>query len=241
MLHRRFWKPCLAALSCALVLGSIAGAHAEVLDERAAVVRALRHSPALAAARETVAAARARVAAAKTYPHDPVLGLEAGARQAGPATDLDLAVTVEQTLDLGGPRRARREAAEAVTAEALAAYEGARRSLVAQIRIAFVEVLRARAQAALAGTLAEMSTAQVVIVEKRLAVGDATRLDLNLARAEAGRAGADHAAARGVEAVAQPCWRRWSVRTIPLRSKSGANSRSSPPHPSRPPSCAGSP
>lgn len=178
-------------------------ARTEVLDERAAVVRALRHSPALAAARETVAAARARVAAAKTYPHDPVLGLEAGARQAGPATDLDLAVTVEQTLDLGGQRRARREAAEAVTAEALAAYEGARRSLVAQIRIAFVEVLRARAQAALAGTLAEMSTAQVVIVEKRLAVGDATRLDLNLARAEAGRAGADHAAARGVEAVAQ--------------------------------------
>jgi cobalt-zinc-cadmium efflux system outer membrane protein len=195
MIHRRSFVLLLALAPMV--------AHADPLDAERAIATAFERSPTLTAAREAVREAEARLVSAGTYPLNPVLGLEAGARRGPSDTAADVSVELAQGIELAGQTGKRETAAAAELRRARAEFEATRRSVAAQIRIAFVEVLRARAQAALAGTLAEMSAAQVVIVEKRLAVGDATRLDLNLARAEAGRAGADHAAARGVEAVAR--------------------------------------
>jgi cobalt-zinc-cadmium efflux system outer membrane protein len=194
MIHRRSFVLLLALAPMV--------AHADPLDAERAIATAFERSPTLTAAREAVREAEARLVSAGTYPLNPVLGLEAGARRGPSDTAADVSVELAQGIELAGQTGKRETAAAAELRRARAEFEATRRSVAAQVRIAFVEALRARDLRALEEALADLSAAHVNAAEKRLSAGAATRLNLNLALAEAGRAGAERAAARGAEKVA---------------------------------------
>ncbi len=168
----------------------------EGLTLDAALRTAFERSPALAEADAAVQAAEARALAAGTYPFNPELRGEAGARTGPDDTAADWGIEIGQTIELAGQTGKRESAAQAEVKRARAERDVARRALAARVRLAYLEACRARdllqietAQAALARELAGT-------VERRLEAGAATRLELNVTRTESGRA---EARARGAE------------------------------------------
>ena len=171
------------------------------LDE--ALRHAFGHSPDVAAAEALVAEAEGRRTTAATFPHNPELSGEAGARVGPDETSADWAVGLEQAIPLGGQIGLRKEVAAAELLAVRASYEGARRMLAARVRIAFIEAVRARELVTIDETQIELARNLVAVAEKRFAAGASTRLDVNLARVDLGRAEGRLSAARGTYAVAR--------------------------------------
>jgi cobalt-zinc-cadmium efflux system outer membrane protein len=169
----------------------------------AALRVAFERNPSLAQADATVQAALARAVAAGTYPFNPELRGEAGARTGPDDTAADWGIEIGQTIELAGQTGKRESAAQAEIVRARAERDLARRALAARVRLAYLEACRARdllrietAQAALARELAGA-------VERRLEAGAATRLELNVTRTEIGRAEARVRGAEGRYGVAR--------------------------------------
>jgi cobalt-zinc-cadmium efflux system outer membrane protein len=208
MFHRRSPHRPAVGLAVALVGLCLGAGRAradapEALDVDSAIARALRDNPAIVAARSALSEADARVVGAGTYPHNPVLGLEAGARRGPSETSADLSVELTQSLELGGQTGRRRAAAAADRTQLRAEFETIRRALATEVRVAFVGWLRARELRVLETSLTSLAAAHLETAEKRLAAGATTRLEVNLARAEAGRARAALATAQGAEDAAR--------------------------------------
>jgi cobalt-zinc-cadmium efflux system outer membrane protein len=185
-----------------------------------ALRRAFAQSPDLAEAEATIAEAEGRSTTAGTFPHNPALSGEAGARLGPGDTALDWAVGLEQTLPLGGRLGHGRAVAAAELAAARATADTARRALAVRVRIAFLEALRARDLLAIEAAQIELARSLLGVATKRFDAGASTRLDVNLARVDVGRAeGRLHAA----EA-------RYAVSRAQLAESMG----SSPSHPVRP-------
>lgn len=163
---------------------------------------AAERSPALAGARAAIEQAEAGRVAADTYPHNPEFAGEAAARIGEHDTTADWSVGLQQTVQVGGQTARRREVADAALAQARAEYEVAARQLAARVHFAFVDAVAARDLVAVEETHAGLTASLVEVAQKRFDAGAATRLDVNLARVQAGRAAGRVAAARGVYRVA---------------------------------------
>lgn len=199
MYHRRFSFPAtLAALLLALP-----GARAETLTLEAALGRALAASLEISAAEADLAAAEGRRVAAEASPHDPAVSGEAGVRLGPGDPALDWSVGLEQTFALGGRVGHARAAARAEVAAARARLAEIRRGVATRVRVAFVEALRARDLLAVEVTQIDLARSLLDVATKRFEAGAATRLDVNLARVELGRAEGRQHAARARSEVAE--------------------------------------
>ena len=180
------------SLAAALVVAPTVG-HAQ-LSVTAAQTAARRASPELRVAREAVAAAEARERQAGAF-LNPTLayGREQTARS-GQTSAQDIA-QLEQSLEIGGQRGARRDAARLRHSAADARLAAATAQLDFEVARAFVQAIAADGRARLAEqTIGAFSDAQRVS-ERRLAAGDVSgyvvrRLRLEMARYAAVRAAA---------------------------------------------------
>lgn len=162
---------------------------ARPLSPDESVALALERSPRLLSARAEAAAARARLQGAfLLLQANPELQGAVGPRWRDTGNSIDIGVGVSQRLEVFGQRGARKAAAEAQLTASDARLEALRVELAAEVRGAFARALAAEQEVRLADegrTLAEQS---LRAAEDRHAAGAASRIEVNTARVELGRA-----------------------------------------------------
>lgn len=180
------------------LLLSAATARAEdTLTVERAVERALERNAEIAARAAAVGAARAREQGARLpLQSNPELRVAGGPRSRIGERSTDVELELTQEVEVFGQRGARAVVARAELAAAEAELALARADVAAQVRIAFARVLTAERLAAIAGDDLELSRESVRVAEKRLELGDGSRLELNAARVEIGRAARETSLAR---------------------------------------------
>jgi len=193
------WAPGLLVLAFLAVPAAQAGETGARLTLDEALLVAAERSPELRARRAEVDEARGRLLAARTYPYNPRIEVEAGRRSGGGAASTDRALRLSQAIELGGKRRRRSTAAGAELAAAEARLVRAGRRLTARVELAFATAVRARELRGIAELDAALAQDFLELSSKRLAAGAGTQLDLNLARATRGRAERRLAVARATE------------------------------------------
>jgi cobalt-zinc-cadmium efflux system outer membrane protein len=191
------------ALAClgAAAPGTAAAAADEMTFDRA--LAAASQGPRLARLAADVAVAKAALVAAETYPHNPVLEVEAADRSGADGATTDRSVALSQPLELAGQRGERRAAAEADLAAARAAFEQARVAVLGQAALAFARAVHRRELLAVEETEAELVRSFASMVERRLDAGSATAVALALAQAGLARAERGLALATGAYRTAQ--------------------------------------
>jgi outer membrane protein TolC len=113
-----------------------------------------------------------------------------------PATGPEWTLHIEQQLDTFGSRSARGAEVDASTATARIRVQQARREARARARLAYISALVAEADLQLSERQLTLADELVRITETRLDAGAAHGMELQLARAEAGRAAASVAQVR---------------------------------------------
>jgi cobalt-zinc-cadmium efflux system outer membrane protein len=188
--RNRFGRAALAlalASSAALALCASAGARAEALTLEAALALAEQGSPRLRAADAYTGQARSSLTVAGQYPN-PDIELAAGnsrARVPGALPGSTQTIGISQPLDLPGVREPRRRAAEAGVTASEHARDDVRISVYAEIRQAFFEVLRRRAELEVAEDTVKLLEQVRDSVAARVRVGEAPRLELLRSESEA--------------------------------------------------------
>jgi cobalt-zinc-cadmium efflux system outer membrane protein len=160
----------------------------ETLTLESALTLAAERSPVLRARRQEVEEARGRLATARAFPFNPELELTVADRSSPGASTTDRGLGVSQELELAGQRRLRGAAAGRELAAVEAQLLRERRLLAARVAWTFAEALRARDLLAIEELDTELTRSFLELTETRLGAGAATQLDVNLARAAAGRA-----------------------------------------------------
>ena len=162
----------------------------QTLAAEAAVDLGLRQSPAVRAAEARVEAARA--------------GLRGAASPLNPRAELAPGVgftngnsLLSQQLDVGGLRRAQREAARGELATAAALLEATRRDVAAEIRTAYFDLARAQRSEEAARDTAALAARIRDLVQRRVEIGEAPKVQAVRAGIEAARAEQEAALARG--------------------------------------------
>lgn len=175
----------LLALACPLA------AMAAPLTLEEAWRQAEQANPALRTARAEVAAAQAVAdEAAIPLASNPQLSLEH--RRRSPSigdSQREWSAGISQTFEIAGQPRARREAAQAALAASRAEAAEVERRLRAEVERAFVRVLSLQLRLAAERQAARLVADAEKLAQKRVAAGEDSRLDGNLARVEAERAG----------------------------------------------------
>jgi len=172
-----------------LILLIARAAAGEELSAEAAVSFALDRNSELAALASEVKAADARVGGAKLlFQLNPELTAAAGPRRTGSEESTDLELEVTQRLELFGQRGARIEAAVAEREAAAARLAARRVEVCAAVRGAHARALAAERLLAVARDDLTVTRDAVRAAERRAELGGASRLEVNAARGEVGRA-----------------------------------------------------
>jgi cobalt-zinc-cadmium efflux system outer membrane protein len=177
------WVP-TTVLAFAMTVGI---GHAEPITLEQAVARAARR-PTVEMAGADVDAARASAAGARRPIYNPELGVAVGPRFAGGTTGVEADISIVQTIELGGKRRARQAGATARLVVAAAGLTVASRDAVLEARRAFQLALVARARVDSAKEAEQLATQIATATRDRKELGSGTLLETNLANAEVGRA-----------------------------------------------------
>ncbi|RMH23312.1 MAG: TolC family protein, partial [Acidobacteria bacterium] len=143
--------------------------------------------------------------AARTYPHNPQLSLEAADRRSPAGSTVDRGLSLSQEIEVAGQRRWRIAAAGEALAAAEADFLRLRRLLAFRVESAFAEAVRERELLAVTETDAALAREVLDFARRRLARGAATQIEVNLAQAAAGRAA--RAVERSRAAYAAACSR----------------------------------
>ena len=141
---------------------------------------ALQHNPAVAGAEGLVKQSHGQQIAAGAYPNPSVSGSAGRGAIRDPSTGVrvtERTFTVEQPLEWTGKRQARQEAADAGVAGASAALEDTRLALLADVKVAFYQLLFAQRDVELAAQ--NVSSVEEVLrtVNARISAGEATSFD----------------------------------------------------------------
>ncbi|KXK00565.1 MAG: putative cation efflux system protein CzcC [Nitrospira sp. OLB3] len=220
---------CLIGIT--LLLGNIrcaesasANAASGVFKVEEVIELALKRNPGMSAAKGGVRQSQGERVAAGAFLNPSINGSDGPGSIRDPSTGVSIVertVTVEQPLELPGKRRARREAAEADLAGALAGVEEARLNVLADAKVAFYRLLLAQRDVDL--STQNLSTVQEIFqtIKARVDAGqarpfEAVKADVELQRAtkELSRAQNGLVAARaGLNAVtAGALGKEFSVR-----------------------------
>lgn len=177
------------AIVAAALLLAAAGARAQALTSERAVEVALERNGELAALAAEVRAADARLAGARLpLQSNPELSAAAGPRRTGDDRTTDLEFELSQRLELFGQRGARIEGARAEREAASARLAARRVELAASVREVHARALAAERLVALARDELAVARAAASAAERRFDLGGTSRLEVNTARSEVGRA-----------------------------------------------------
>ncbi|WNG48135.1 TolC family protein [Archangium minus] len=195
-----FWPTVMGLVLCVAVPAR--GQERTVtLDE--AVRLALENNPEVRSAQAEVGSAEARLSEASLLlRNNPELEGALGPRQRGGTSTLEYGLSLTQPVEIGGQRGARRDEAQALRSAAGARLELRRVQLVAQVREAFGRGLATLAQVQLATEATELAEQALQAAEERYRTGDASLIEVNTARVEAGRARRERLAAQTRHQVA---------------------------------------
>jgi len=160
----------------------------ETLRLEAALALALEQNPELVIHRTEVAAVEGDLLTARTYPYNPEVEIEGADRRGPDGSVTDRGLSLAQELELAGQRSKRRAAAGDALEAARDRYRRRRAELAARVERLFAVAVAARERLAVARTDTELTRRLVELESRRLEAGAGTQLDLNLARAVAGRA-----------------------------------------------------
>jgi cobalt-zinc-cadmium efflux system outer membrane protein len=186
----------IVAALCALLPLRAQGAEALTLER--ALELAERNNPRLAIAAAQTEGARAAILTARAYPN-PETVVDAGrqrARQDDARSGNVFLLGLAQPLDLPSVREPRIRAAEAGLEGSRFALQESRLALRAAVKLAFYEVLRRKAEADLAAETQRLLEDIRRRIAVRVDVGEAPRLELTRADAEARSAANATASAR---------------------------------------------
>jgi cobalt-zinc-cadmium efflux system outer membrane protein len=141
---------------------------------------ALNRNPTLAAAQGTLEQAQGQRVAAGAYLNPSISGSAGRGAIRDPSTGVAITehtITVEQPLEWPDKRAARQRAAEAGLASAYAGLEEARLTVVAEVKVAFYQLLLAQQDADLAKQ--NLRTVQEVadVVQAKVSTGEAARFE----------------------------------------------------------------
>lgn len=159
-----------------LLLATLASA----MTPQEAVVAALAHDPALAAAQAGVEAAKGTLASSSWLRENP--------RVSGRIGDELLELAASQSLSLSGEGLAAAQSARAAVDSAEAARDRVRLVTAAEARRAWIRVAVAHSEVEIAADELAGADRMREAAEKRLSVGDAAEFELRLARLEVARA-----------------------------------------------------
>lgn len=166
------------------------------------IALALERSPVITGAKASIEQSRGQRMTAGAYPNPSVTGSAGRGSIRDPSTGVSITertVTVEQPLEWPAKREARQRAADAGVAGATAGLEEAKLNLIAEIKVAFYQLLLAQRDADLSAQNLAMVKEVSRTVTARVAAGDATKFDLMKATVEVQKATKD--AARAQSAV----------------------------------------
>jgi cobalt-zinc-cadmium efflux system outer membrane protein len=183
-------------VACALLVGHVQAA--EVLTLERALELAERNNPRLTIAAAQTESARASILTARAYPN-PETALDLGRQRSRDADAREGNVFVfglAQPIDLPSVRDPRIRAAEASLEGSQFAQQESRLALRAAVKIAFYEVIRRRSDAELAADNQKLLEDIRRRIAVRVEVGEAPRLELTRADAEARSAANATASAR---------------------------------------------
>lgn len=157
---------------------------------------ARRSSPGTLIARARIAEAAGRRTQAGVFPREnPVVDLEVGPRLvADDPRSIVVAVGISQSFDLGGGVSARLRRVDAEMAQAAAEADGESTRALSIAAASFARAVWAEERLRLARDASAITRAFFEATKKRIAAGDATALELNLAKGGAARALADEKA-----------------------------------------------
>ncbi|MCC6144624.1 MAG: TolC family protein [Candidatus Hydrogenedentes bacterium] len=152
--------------------------HTYALDDILAL--AAQHNPVLAGAEGLVKQSQGQQIAAGAYPNPSLTGIAGRGAIQDPKTGVHVTertFIVEQPLEWTGKRRARQEAADAGLAGANAALEETRLSLLAEVKIAFYQLLFGQRDVELSAQNVANVEEVLRTVQARVAAGEATAFD----------------------------------------------------------------
>ena len=218
----------VAALAVAALAFVPSGARAQ-LTLTAALSAARQTSPELRAAREAVTAAAARERQAGAFANPTLAYAREQTSREGRTNAQDIA-QIEQPLDIGGQRSARRDAARLRRLVAEARLDAAAARLDFEVRRAFALAIAADRRARIAEHTAGSFIDAQRVSERRLAAGDESGYSARRLRLEAARYAAVRASAR-LERRAT----RVALASLMGTPATGADSLALPPgHPTEP-------
>lgn len=174
----------------------LGAALAAPLSPDAAVGAAIVSSPAVARADADLLAAKGASRQSAFLRENPEI--DGGYAVVGDKLDLSLA----QAVSLSGEGVADHRSQRARAGAAEAAADRARLEVAAEARRAYVEAVVTHADAGLAGQAFQLATRQLAATEARVRAGEATDLDLRLARLDQAKVARELLAARAAEADA---------------------------------------
>ncbi|HKO92181.1 MAG TPA: TolC family protein, partial [Polyangiaceae bacterium] len=168
-------------------LPRVSGAE-EALTADKAVQMALERNPELTSLSAEVQAADARLRGASLFlQSNPALSGSLGPHFSAGGSQLDYEVGLSQELEVFGQRAARIDAARAGKSVVELRWKARRSELAAQVRQAFVHALAAEQLVLVAQESLALARQTVQAAEKKLEVGDGSRIEVNTARIEVGR------------------------------------------------------
>jgi cobalt-zinc-cadmium efflux system outer membrane protein len=178
----RTWLACAGAV----VASGATSARAETISLKGALERAEYH-PDLAAATAEIDIARGERRQAGLYMYNPELAGAAGPRYAD-EREIDVELSLSQTIELGGKRDARTDVAGADLARVRALSARARQQVRWGVRAAYARALVARARVEATAESEKVAAQLAELARARLAAGSGDRLSVNQSLAEIGRA-----------------------------------------------------
>jgi cobalt-zinc-cadmium efflux system outer membrane protein len=167
---------------------------------------ALGRSPVITSAKASLEQSRGQRVTAGAYPNPSITGSAGRGSIRDPSTGVSITertFTVEQPLEWPAKRQARQRAADAGVAGATAGLEEAQLNLVAEVKVAFYQLLLAQRDADLSAQNLAMVREVFRTVTARVAAGDATKFDLLKANVEVQKATKDVARAQSAVLTAR--------------------------------------
>lgn len=188
-------QPWAARVVLAGLLAGAAPAAAETITMEEALRRAEEANPEVKQFAADLQAARGGLLGARLVPFNPEVGVRAGPVVSGGQETLGYELSLSQTVELGGKRGRRVEAAQARVSGAELRLEYACRQLAARVRRAYYLATVARSRAGATREAEEVAADLKSIADDRARLGAGTLLEQNVASSVLGRARRDRLAA----------------------------------------------
>lgn len=148
---------------------------------------ALESSPSLRLAKSAVDTANAGLTGARVYPYNPEFSVEAADRSSAADSTTDRGFEISQEVEIAGQRRKRSAVARSELEGASALFRRDQKLLAHRIKFAFSEALAAEQLVQIASAELELVERLLEFESRRLDAGAGTQVEINQARAAAGK------------------------------------------------------